>query len=663
MFQTTHPPTHPRVEPTDGELLFRFLGDRSEEAFRNLVDRHARLVASVCRRVLWHEQDVEDAFQATFLVLVRRARGLRRRDSVAAWLFRVAHRIALRASGRRRRETTSTQVDAPTTTGTALDRLQDREEFEILASELERLPESYRLPLVLHYLEGRSRAETAEQLDCTEASVKARLARGRRLLRRRLMRRGVALSVAIGALSIPTTTQAGLVAATTSAAVHHATGGASGSAATSGSLTLAQGLPTMLALSAAKATTVIGTTLAASLLVVVGVALSQPPEGTTPAGPSENGATIDSRATTSAAVDAPSTVPVSRAGKDPAAAEPTAEAVRSAQLAAETRVAKLLDEVALARRDAEAARHDAMLLKATLDRLTSGLERTQPGPLDALLAKPIELSFVDAPLIEVIREINELTGLNLVLDRREFERAGVGAERIESQTVTVDLKGISARSALRIVLEPFDLAAHPEDEIVRIGLSDAAARELAHERRGFDLKANRPSEQRILSALTGETALEFIDTPLSDVVEFLAATHDIPIRIEESALEEEGLTLDEPINIVLRGVALDSALNLVLDPIELTYVVEDEVMKITTRTEARGRLELRVYAVGPLLDAGVLEVDAIPELLLQQEEPEGKAIIAGNFVTLRQSQPAHRKTRELLEQLHRAAGFAEDDAK
>jgi RNA polymerase sigma factor (sigma-70 family) len=680
MLQTTPPTTHPLVEPTDGELLFRFVGERSEEAFRRLVDRHARLVVSVCRRVLWHEQDVEDAFQATFLVLVRRADGLRRRDSFAAWLFQVARRIALRASDRRRRDATADDADSAASGGTPLDRLQDREEFEILATELERLPESYRLPLVLHYLEGHTRAALAEQLDCTEASVKARLARGRRLLRRRLMRRGVALSVALGALAIPTTTQAGLVAATTSAAVYQATGGTAGSAASTGSLTLAQGLPTMLALPAAKAAGIVGTTLAATLLVAVGVALSQPPEGgVAPSdGPANGSTTIDSRAAT-ADEEAPREQPipalVERRAADAAAAgddaTAKAEALRERDAAAlqnaNLELQKRREEVNMLMREVDRLGEEAdrkeSLLKRQIADLESKIhsferlefERQEHG--QDLLRKDLALNFDNAPLDEVLRLFRKETGLNVIYDVG-IRRAGWDSKRLAEALVTADVQGVTARRALELVLEPHGLAADFDRGFVHVRLSPAAERDLRMQTASIDMKALRPSEQRIANALTEQTQMEFVDVPLSEGIEFLSDLHAIPAVIDEQALEEEGIPLDEPINRVISGVSLESGLNLILDPLGLTYVVEDEVMKITTQTVADAKQEIRVYPVGTLVDAGLLETETMSELLLQQET--GKVVTGAGVVTITQSQAAHRRTRELLEQMHRAVPAEEE---
>jgi RNA polymerase sigma factor (sigma-70 family) len=184
----------------DGQLLERFLADREEEAFEALVRRHGPMVLGVCRRVLRNEHDVEDVFQATFLVLVRKAASIKPRDLVGHWLYGVAYRTAIRARALEARRRLKERTMAPLATHD--DRWQ--EVLPLLDQELNGLPEKYRIPVVLCDLEGKKRHEVARALGCPEGTLSSRLARARLLLARRLSRRGVVLSG--GAL-------AGLVAA------------------------------------------------------------------------------------------------------------------------------------------------------------------------------------------------------------------------------------------------------------------------------------------------------------------------------------------------------------------------------------------------------------------------------------------------------------------
>jgi RNA polymerase sigma factor (sigma-70 family) len=180
-------------DQSDGQLLGRFVTQQEEDAFATLVQRHGPLVLSVCRRLLAHTQDVEDAFQATFLVLVRKARALDQRGSLAGWLYGVAYRIAIRARAQAARRRAHERQAAHMQTEKAVPEPADLELRELLDEELSRLPEKYRSPVVLCYLEGKTHAEAARELQWPLGTVRGRVARARDLLRRRLVRRGLAL--------------------------------------------------------------------------------------------------------------------------------------------------------------------------------------------------------------------------------------------------------------------------------------------------------------------------------------------------------------------------------------------------------------------------------------------------------------------------------------
>jgi len=180
---------------TDGELLECFISRRDEPAFEVLVRRHGPMVLGVCRRVLGSWHDAEDAFQATFLVLARKASRVAPRELVGHWLYGVAWRTAAKARvialRRRAHEAKAGLRQREDTPGEAV----EADVRPLLDQELSRLPERYRLPIVLCDLQGRARAEAARQLGVPEGTVSSRLARGRDLLRQRLVRRGVTLGV------------------------------------------------------------------------------------------------------------------------------------------------------------------------------------------------------------------------------------------------------------------------------------------------------------------------------------------------------------------------------------------------------------------------------------------------------------------------------------
>jgi RNA polymerase sigma factor (sigma-70 family) len=181
---------------TDGQLLERFLAERDEAAFATLVKRHGPMVLGVCRRILGNAADAEDAFQATFLVLVRRATFLKARPVLGDWLHGVARRTALNA--RRMAARRRMKEEAMARSEVQGEEVRDNR-LSLLDEELSRLPEKYRLPIVLCDLEGWTRREAAERLQWPEGTVAGRLARGRELLAKRLVRYGLAVSAASAA--------------------------------------------------------------------------------------------------------------------------------------------------------------------------------------------------------------------------------------------------------------------------------------------------------------------------------------------------------------------------------------------------------------------------------------------------------------------------------
>ncbi|HEY8504540.1 MAG TPA: sigma-70 family RNA polymerase sigma factor, partial [Gemmataceae bacterium] len=183
--------------PGDARLLERFLAQRDEAAFAALLEGHGPMVLGVCRRVLADEHAAEDVLQATFLLLARKAGSVRKRASVASWLHGVALRLARRAGADAARSRRPDRRPRPAGSPDPLADLSGRELLGILDEELAALPERYRLPLVLCHLEGRARDEAAALLGWSVGQVKGRLERGRSLLRDRLVRRGVSLSVAL----------------------------------------------------------------------------------------------------------------------------------------------------------------------------------------------------------------------------------------------------------------------------------------------------------------------------------------------------------------------------------------------------------------------------------------------------------------------------------
>ncbi len=228
---------------TDGQLLECFLAQRDEAAFEALVRRHGPMVLGTCRRVLGNLPDAEDAFQAAFLVLARKAATVRPREQVGNWLYGVACRTALKArvAAARRRKHERQVTAMPHAEAVAEEQWQELQ--PILDQELERLPDKYRLPLVLCDLEGRTRRDVARQLGVPDGTLSNRIATARRVLAQRLTKRGITLSGgALAAVLAQNAVSAGVPPALVVSTVQAATGGAAASGVSAGAAALTEGV-------------------------------------------------------------------------------------------------------------------------------------------------------------------------------------------------------------------------------------------------------------------------------------------------------------------------------------------------------------------------------------------------------------------------------------
>jgi RNA polymerase sigma-70 factor (ECF subfamily) len=248
------------ADEADSTLIQQFVAERSENAFATIIHRHGPLVLRACRQVLDNQEDAEDAFQATFIVLARKAASIRKRVSLAAWLHRVAVNISWSAkASTARRRSQERQADHMSELKPAANRnVDDQAAFcelqPIIHEEVDRLPEKYRVPVVLCYLEGKTHYDAARQLDWPLGTVKGRLARARGLLRTRLARRGVVLSAAgLAAALTENGAVAGIPPALFASSLHAAVAFATGGSIVAGTasaqaVTLAKGaLQTMFA--------------------------------------------------------------------------------------------------------------------------------------------------------------------------------------------------------------------------------------------------------------------------------------------------------------------------------------------------------------------------------------------------------------------------------
>jgi RNA polymerase sigma factor (sigma-70 family) len=198
--------------PGHTELIERFISEKDPSALAALVDHFGGMVWGICRRLLPTDQDAEDAFQAVFLVLLKKGATIRNREAVGSWLYGVAYRTAMKArrdlGHRKKHESKATPpASAPSPTGVA----SCRELQRVLDEEVDRLPSKLKAPFVLCCIEGLSKSEAAQELRWKDGTVSGRLARARKLLQQRLTRRGITLSAALTVLALTKETAAAAV--------------------------------------------------------------------------------------------------------------------------------------------------------------------------------------------------------------------------------------------------------------------------------------------------------------------------------------------------------------------------------------------------------------------------------------------------------------------
>jgi RNA polymerase sigma factor (sigma-70 family) len=309
---------------TDGELLEQFArrpGAAAEIAFETLVERHGSMVLRVCRGIVGNDQDAEDAFQATFFILARKSDGLWVRDSLAPWLHRVACRAAARVKSSTNRQRAIERRAAQIVAGDT--EIECRDDWgQTLHEEVDRLPQYYRLPVVLCDLEGHSYETASRFLGCPIGTVKSRLARGRERLRHQLVRRGVAPSA--GAIIPPALVPETIPAALWKSTIENVMRLKPGTAATTGAFSasvsaISEGVLKAMLLTKIRmaiAMTLVAGAAVAGLAILVRGASSEPLDQATPK-PEPSKAEISATPASPAAKPTSTVVPPTAAASEP----------------------------------------------------------------------------------------------------------------------------------------------------------------------------------------------------------------------------------------------------------------------------------------------------------------------------------------------------------
>jgi RNA polymerase sigma factor (sigma-70 family) len=579
---------------SEWQLLSLYLERRDEAAFEALVARHGPMVLGVCRRMLADRTDVEDAFQATFLVLVRRARHLGPRDAIGPWLYGVATRVAMRArsdSGRRRRfQPLTSELVTLIDDRTAA----QREIGEVIDQEVNRLPPKYRHPIVLCYLEGQTHEEAARQLKWPIGTVKGRLARARDLLQSRLVRRG--LTPAIGTLSFAfspdvwAAPQRELLERTVKASLKLAFGQTSAQIVSTSITSLVEGVLTSMFLNTLKWT---GAAVLVGGLAFTGMGVV---------------ARQDARAKNDEAPPAVTTVAANPGPKTLEPGAPTEIASPNAENGDDR--AKLAE---LQRALLNAANSE--WLQASQDYMSTnkGLEGAYQASKRLMTAQQESIDTPDEKHSAVDGHLERVRGL---------ARAQQHANPSASDISAAQFKTYAAEAELWLAQSK--LSSSNKEKKTGAGLVNTDGR-------GKDVKS-----QFVLAKLDEPIPMPFTeDTPLEDVLKYIkqATTTEtyqgIQIYVDPVGLQEAEKSMTSTVrNMDVQGIPLRRTLQLLLKQIDLVYFVEDGVLCITSK-QTEGGFGPAMYELAPILqrtgkaERGELtsaEMNELLELLKTRQE-------------------------------------------
>jgi RNA polymerase sigma factor (sigma-70 family) len=558
---------------SEGQLLERFASRGDEAAFEAIVARHGPMVLGICRRVLHDPHDVEDAFQATFLVLVRKAGALRRRDLLGNWLFGVASRVALRARAvaarRRAVEVSAAGLDDQPASASPSD--PDDELQALVHEEIRRLPAKYRTVVLLCYLQGLMHEEAAHQLRWPLGTVKGRLARARELLRRRLTRRGVTLPATAVAAAVARQAEAAvpatLVASTTKAALAVvAARGLAAAAVAANVIALVNGVNGTMSLNSLKLLALL--VVAGVLATGAGVVAFQDPAGSRASQPH------------------PGAIQTTAKGPVP---------VEGATIKREGREAIAILAPQVAARDGSPATR-AVLAK---------------------LEAPVSMSFANAtPLEDVLKYIKAATqgpndaGIPIYLDPLGLKDAKIDLHA----AITMDMEGVPLRTSLRLALKQLNLAYCVTEGMLFISSVEGVLQELkeaeaAAEAAGrlqattkaapgpaanaapespqtkAEPDAGQLKSQALEKRLDEPVKLAFAkETPLEDVLAYLkkapegSDAPELPIYVDPGVYDK----LKSLVQIDLPGAPLRTALTLLLGQVDLAWGDQDGLVIIST---------------------------------------------------------------------------------
>ncbi len=574
---------------SEWQLLERYHTQRDEAAFAALVARHGPMVLGVCRRILGNNDDVDDAFQATFLVLVKKAGSLGEHDLIGHWLYGVAHRVALRArtvaAKRRLKQPNLNLFDQADKGSTASPDLG-----WVLEEELCRLPHDYRALLVLCYLQGMTHEEAARRLQCPLGTVKGRLARARALLKARLVRRGIAptAGAALATLSQDASAHVPdlLLNSTVDTGMRLATGTLTLEALPAAVALLLPGVYTTMFLTRIKLAAAVGSLIVAGL---AGAAVAQYAKEK----PGQPGDSLALRAQDSG------TKPSKESGQ---ANQPQTGSTDSARANEKVPGGQQTRSTGITLAAFEEKQHDlaTKIYKGELQRFKGGESH-------------------DLTAIAEWSKLMSETSTGLISERTVAIEQHVARMEHLFQDVQKLVKLGQATSADALKAQFHWLEAEK-----LLASAKQNPNEILLKRRPDYIPPNQRDvrSQSILKALEEFIDAEFPnETPLEKVLQHIKSSakgpefpNGFPIYVNPVGLQEAEKTMTSPVTIDIKGVSIKDVLRLVLKQLGLTYDVHDGILEITSENSEESAPMTPILELADLASRGELSLKEMEEL-------------------------------------------------
>lgn len=642
-----------RTSSSDGEMLSAFLKQQDEAAFAAIVQRHGQMVFGVALRIVRDLHAAEDVTQATFLVLATEARRIRRRQALSCWLHGVAMRLAKKALRRRNREHPTDTVDELAVAENPFDSLHSAFEQQVLDEELRHLPAHYRDALILHFLEGKTYEETAECLGVTLGTIEGRMKRGKRELQLRLTKRGVGLPAALLALNWSHDAAA---LAISPHLTHTITENAVAAFHETAFVTSCSPEAVYLAgKKAAMLTTTRIAMLACGLFLAVGTGWLSHAGWAAPQAPAS--------------------------GSQPSALN-TELAQFQGGLSGEAQDRGILRGQKSMPAEFGEAKAEQLGLTEPAESPARSAE-TPPAATTPAAGTSPKLQQALASLRQIQQALQTLRSLHpqdpdlaQQLDQVELAIGSLYAHIKTPQPPTAP-----AESGMSHVMGEYGADGYGQEMGLGVASTPQAGAEYGASTEadmygefGYgmsgmmtspDVVSVERSESPALAKITQALKLpnpqfDFVDAPLNEVADALGASLNITIRIDKPALSEEGLDPDLPITFALQEGITETRdlLDLMLEQVELAYLVRNGCLVITSEVAASDYLVTRVYNVRPLQ---VTDPESLADVIAHStsgewmyEDGAGGEIsfFNGSFV-IRQTQQVHREIETLLNQLAR----------